>query len=215
MNNQKIILAAIIAISFLSSILVYPLVPEKVASHWNSFGVVDGYMGKDIGLFITPFLLVFLFALYLVIPRIDPLKGNIKKFEGDYSFFFILLFAFVLYIHFLILAWNTGHTFDMNLAIVPALAVLFYFTGEVMGKSKRNWFMGIKTPWTLSSDIVWEKTHKLGEKCFKAASAILLLTIFFRDYFGVIILSILLIIAVIPIVYSYLEYKKEIGNKAG
>jgi uncharacterized membrane protein len=118
-------------------------------------------------------------------------------------------FAFFAYIFGLTLAWNFGYIFNFTTAIIPAMAVLFFFIGFFLEKLKRNWFVGIRTPWTLSSDIVWEKTHKLGGNLFKIVALISLTGLFFKG--GVVVAVMVvpaIIVAIVAIIYSYIEYKK-------
>jgi len=80
MRKSEIAISSIILVSFIISIYFYPHMPEKIASHWNAQGQVDGYISKFWGLFLIPFVLVGLALLFIAIPRIDPLKANIEKF---------------------------------------------------------------------------------------------------------------------------------------
>jgi len=82
------------------------------------------------------------------------------------------------YVYALSLLWNIGSRFDISRMLMPAIAVLWYVLGSVLQQSKRNWFMGIRTPWTLSNDVVWHKTHQLGGKLFKLSALIVLVSIF-------------------------------------
>jgi uncharacterized membrane protein len=99
----------------------------------------------------------------------------------------------------------------MSQLIAPAMGVLFFYTGELIGKSKRNWSIGIRTPWTLSSDAVWDKTHKLGAKLFKISGAIALLGFIFPDFAFYFVLIPVMFSAIYSFLYSYLEYQKEKG----
>lgn len=212
MNLSKIVIISIIAFSFILAVSLYltPCFPEKVASHWNIAGQVDGYLPKFWGLFLMPLLSLALFLLFILIPKIDPLKENIEKFRKYYNGFIVLIMLFFFYLYALTIAWNVGFRFNMGQFLVPAFAVLFYYTGILMENSKRNWFVGIRTPWTMHSDTVWEKTHKLGGKLFKATAIIAALGLFLPRYaFWLVIVS-AVCASLIPIVYSYLEYQKEI-----
>ncbi|MCD6528067.1 SdpI family protein [bacterium] len=102
----------------------------------------------------------------MIIPKIDPLKKNLEKFRNYFERFFILLFLFLFYLYLLTIFWNLGLRFYIGQAMIPALAILFYYCGVLLEKAKRNWFIGIRTPWTLSSDEVWDKTHQLGGRLF-------------------------------------------------
>jgi uncharacterized membrane protein len=209
MKKIKIIILAVIAISFLVGFYLYPYMPEKVASHWNIEGEVDGYMPKFWGLFLMPIISLVIFLLFLLIPKLDPLKENIKKFREYFDKFILLMILFILYIHTLTILWSFGWRFDMGQLMAPAMGILFYFAGILIGKSKRNWSIGIRTPWTLSSDLNWDKTHKLGSKLFKISGVI--------AFFGLLLPGLAFYLVIIPVilsaiysfVYSYLEYQKE------
>ena len=97
-KNEATIIIIILA-SFTISIYLYPQMPEKLASHWDSQGQVDGYMSKFWGLFLIPFVMVGILLLFIAIPKIDPLKSNILKFWPNYQRFVILLMCFLFYIH--------------------------------------------------------------------------------------------------------------------
>lgn len=207
-KKTDLIIISLILFSFIIGIYLYPKMPERMASHWNIKGEADDYLSKFWGLFLIPLISIGLFLLYLTIPKIDPLKENIKKFREYFDGFFILLFLFLFYVYLLTIFWNLGLKFNIAQAIVPALAILFYYCGVLLEKAKRNWFIGIKTPWTLSSDKVWDKTHRLGGKLFKITGLFVLLGIFFKEYALWFILMPVIIVTFYTIAYSYFEYRK-------
>jgi len=209
MKTTKIIMLALILIAIILAIAVYPKLPDKVASHWNAKGEVDGYMPRFWATAMLPLILIGCFLLFLVLPKIDPFKRNIKKFEKYYDLIIIFVMLFLLYIYILTIVYNFGVKFNMNYAMLPALAILFFFIGAILPKCKRNWFLGIRTPWTLSSDKVWEKTHKLGAILFKVLALIILISMFFAEQAILLFMIPLLLIVIIIFIYSYLEYKKE------
>lgn len=212
MSNRTTLIVgvALLAISFLVAIILYPQMPNPMASHWDADGQVNGYISTFWGLFLMPLLMTGLFTLLMAIPNIDPLKANIAQFRGIYNVFILLFTGYMLYIYALTLAWNLGYdNFDMTKAILPAMGLLFIFLGVLMGKAKRNFFIGIRTPWTLSSDTVWAKTHSLGSKLFIAAGILTLLAIPLGENGIWLFLGLILIAAIIPIVYSYVLWKRE------
>ena len=213
MRKSGIIIFIIILISFALGICLYSQMPEKMAFHWNIQGKVDGYLSKFWGLFLMPFISVFLCLLFLLIPKIDPLKANIEKFRKYFDIFIILITLFLFYIYLLTIFWNFGLRFNLGQLMVPALAILFYYCGILVEKSKRNWFIGIRTPWTLSNDRVWEKTHKIGGKLFKIAGVIALPGIFFPNLAFFFVLVPVIFFALYTIIYSYFEYQKELKNE--
>jgi len=205
----NIILVSLVLFSFGIGIYFYPQMPERMASHWNIKGEVDGYLSKFWGLFLMPIILIGVVLIYLIVPRIDPLKKNIEKFRKYFDGFIILLLLFLFYLYALTIFWNLGLKFDIGQAIIPALAILFYYCGILLEKAKRNWFIGIRTPWTLSNDMVWEKTHKIGGKLFKIAGIVAIFGIFFQRYVLFFILAPVILVAAYTIIYSYIEYRKE------
>jgi len=182
--------------------------PDQIASHWNAKGTVDSYMPKIVGLFLMPFVTLALFFLFLLIPSIDPLKNNIKKFRKYYNNFVLIIILFLFYIYLLTILWNFNYKFNMTMMMIPVLGVLFIYIGYIMKNLKRNWFIGIRTPWTLSSDKVWDKTHNLGSKLFMLSGIIILIGSFFEDYIFWFIFIPIIITVLWTFIYSYLEWKK-------
>jgi len=209
MKKTNIIIIIVILISFAIGIYFYSQFPDRIASHWNIKGEVDSYMSKFWGLFLMPIILLGLWLLFLLIPKIDPLKKNIEKFRKYYNGFVVLISLFLFYIYLLAIAWNTGMRFDMGRAMVPAMGILFYYIGILLKHAKRNWFIGIRTPWTLSSDKVWEKTHEIAGKFFKIAGVIAILGIFFPKWVFLIVVVPVILFTIYIFVYSYFLYQKE------
>ena len=210
MRKSEITILGIILLSLIISIYFYPQMPEKIASHWNAQGQADGYMSKFWGMFLMPLILVGLALLFVAIPRIDPLKANIEKFRKYYDGFVILFFIFMLLIHFQVILWNLGIRVSPNVIVPIGIGILFFYIGILCENAKRNWFIGIRTPWTLSSERVWEKTHKIGGKLFKIAGVIAFFGVFFQSYALFFILVPVISVAAYTIIYSYFEYQKEV-----
>jgi len=210
MRKTKIIISGIILLSFAIGIYFYPQMPEMVASHWNAQGEVNGYMSKFWGLFLMPIIPIGLLFLFILIPKIDPLKENIEKFRKYFDGFVVLMILFLFYIYLLTVLWNIGIRFDMSQLMMPALGILFYYSGILIENSKRNWFIGIRTPWTLGSEKVWDKTHQRGGKLFKIAGVVIFLSIFFLKYIVFFVIIPVISIVIYTVVYSYFEYQKEL-----
>lgn len=210
MRKATAVITGLILFSFIISIYFYPHVPETMATHWNFRGEVDGYMSKLWGVFFMPLLITGLAVLFLAIPRIDPKKENIAKFRKYYDGFVILLIFFMLIVYLQILLWNTGIRISPNAVLPAGVGLLFYYIGVLMENAERNWFIGIRTPWTLSSDRVWRKTNRLGGRLFRIAGIVAVLGAFFPELALFFILGPALFIAGFTAVYSYLEYQKEL-----
>jgi len=187
--------------------------PETLVSHWGLYGEPNGYSSKFVGLFLMPIISLVMYVLFLVLPHVDPMKENVKEFRKYYDLFIVAMVGFLFYLYVLTIAWNLGATFNMVQFLVPAFALLFYFIGTMLEKSKRNWFMGIRTPWTLSSDEVWEKTHKQGSKLFKLTGFVGLLGIVFPEQAFFLVIVPVLLTSFYLLVYSYFVYKNVGNNK--
>lgn len=204
----------LVALSFVLGLYFYPNMPEQIPSHWNVQGQVDGYSSRFLGVFLIPFILTGLLLLFLFIPKIDPLKTNIETFRKYYDRFVVVVFIFMIFIQLQILFWSKGNKISPNFLMPIGLGLLFYYIGVLCEHTKRNWFIGIRTPWTLSSDIVWEKTNKLGGILFKIAGIISFFGLLAQQYaFLFIMIPVLLSVAVL-VVYSYVEFKKELNTKS-
>lgn len=210
-RTTTIIVLILIGVAALAGLLLWNRLPEQMASHWNVNDQVDGYMPKFWGVFMVPLMALGMFLLFLVIPSIDPLKANIAQFRDAFNLFIVLIVAFMLYIHALTLAWSLGYTgFKMSTSMLPAMGLLFIFIGFMLRKAKRNFFIGIRTPWTLSNDVVWDKTHQLGAVLFMASGVLAFVGGIFGGQAAFWLLFVPLIGSTLfLLVYSYVLYQRE------
>jgi uncharacterized membrane protein len=206
----SILIVVILLITVLAGILVWPLLPDSMASHWNMHDQVDDYIPKFWGVFIMPLVSLGMFVLFMLVPLIDPLKANVAKFRPTFNLFILFMIAFLAYIWTLSILWNLGSTgFRMSTAILPAMGLLFVFVAYLLRKAKRNFFIGIRTPWTLSSDSVWDATHRLGSWLYLASGIVTLLGPLFGDLAFWFVLVPILASTVVLVVYSYVLYRRE------
>jgi uncharacterized membrane protein len=208
LNKSVITIAALVVVFFILAGVFYPLMPEMMASHWNVKGDADGMMSRFWGLFLFPLISLGITAILLAVPKIDPLKANIQKFKGYYYGFIIAFLAYFLYIYILTLVWNLGWKFNFSLTVVPAIGILVIIVGMLVSKAKRNFFIGIRTPWTLSSDEVWDRTHRLGGRLFKIAGIIIILLSIVPEIAIYVLLGLILSIVIWLVVYSYTLYRR-------
>lgn len=212
MSTRTVIVlgAILILIAALVGVLFYPQLPERMASHWNINNQVDGYISRFWGAFLMPLISLGLLVLFMLIPQIDPLKANIAQFRGYFNIFILLLIVFMAYLHGLTLAWNLGYTgFNMGSALLPALGLFIFFIGFLLEKAKRNWFIGIRTPWTLSSDKVWDETHRLGATLFKVSGLLAILGAFLPEIAFWLMFVPLIGSSLFLVIYSYVLYARE------
>lgn len=203
-------LLVVVAAMFVVAAVVWSSMPERIPTHWNAAGEVDGYGGKLKGLLTLPLVALGVYVLTLVFPRVDPLGGNYARFEGVYQ---IIRYAIVL-----VLAAVYGFTVlrvsGVGLeapAVVPVLVgVLLIVVGNFLGKVRPNWFVGIRTPWTLSSKLSWVKTHRLGGWVLISLGVVEIALGISTSGFGLTLLAPLIAAGVAALyAYSYLVWRGD------
>jgi uncharacterized membrane protein len=198
----------ITAATFFAAFYFHPFIPERMASHWNARGVVNGWMPKTAGMFFMPGLSVFVFLTFLVIARVKVKGKSIDDFRDVFEIFAVVVLAFMLYVSLLVIAYNMNIVFDMGTALAPGFAALIFSMGKLMDGCKTNYLVGIRTSLTLRNEKVWEKTHKMGAQLFYAASGI---TLFGMVFPGFLLFFMLVPMAVIPLYLA--GYSKKIYNE--
>ncbi|MBU0979262.1 MAG: SdpI family protein [Nanoarchaeota archaeon] len=208
MRKAQIIIIILVLIPFILSAYFYNLVPDQVPSHWNAAGEVDDYLPRFWGVFLMPIVAAALVLLFFAIPKLDPLRKNIEGFTNYFDGFIILVILFLLVIHMQVLLWAINIRVSLNITMPIAVGVLFVYMGIMLKHAKRNWFIGIRTPWTLSSDQVWDGTHALAAKLFMAAGVISIAGAAFEKLAMYFVLIPVILTAAVSVVYSYLLFKK-------
>lgn len=209
MKIEVAVIILVLILSFGITAFFYNSMPEKVASHWNAAGDVDGWMPKKAALSVVPVAMVVLTIMFFVLPMIDPLKENIQKIIGIYYGFVIVFQLFMLMVQCFIILWNMGNRIHPMTPMSAGIAILFFYTGLIMDKVERNWFIGIRTPWTLSSDTVWKKTHQKGAMLFKICGIIAIPGVIFPDFAIYFIIVPIILVSIYLVAYSYIEFKRE------
>lgn len=204
----------IIACSILLTIIVYNKLPDLVPTHWNTMGEIDKYSPKAFGAFMAPVIMIFTWSGMKFLPKIDPRKKNYEKFDKSYSVIVSILLTFFLVIHTVTLLAALGYGISIEKIIPLIVGVLFIVIGNYLPKSKSNFFYGIKTPWTLSSEVSWRKTHRLGGKLFVVAGIVCILSSFLLNgnIKAVVFFIAIMIAAIVPIVASYFYAKNDKEN---
>jgi uncharacterized membrane protein len=203
-----IVLLSAVALAF--SLWAYPNLPEMVPSHWNLQGEVDDTMQRTTMVYLLPGTMLLLGLLLLFLPTIDPLRSNVNRFRGAYNWFIGGMTLFFLLLHVLTILAGLGVSFNMTIVLIPAVAAVMVGIGFVLDKTKPNWFLGVRTPWTLSSPGVWEKTHRLGGLLFKVGGVVMLAGMAFSPQTGfLLIMGLILAITLVTVIYSYFAYRAE------
>ncbi|MDP2708825.1 MAG: SdpI family protein [bacterium] len=208
--KTEIIPWLLIVFSLAASAYLYSRLPERVATHWNFAGQSDGYGSGKAQAVIFPLLIIGLYLMFLFIPYIDPKKDRYAEFSKIYHIFKNIILTMMAVIYAMVGLNGLGYSVPVGLIMPALIGSLFIVIGNYMGKIKRNWFMGIRTPWTLSSEEVWNKTHRFGGKMFILAGILMIANIFLPASWRlpVFIFSIVAIVLG-TIGYSYLAYVQE------
>lgn len=199
-----------IAIAIAVAAYLYPDLPEQIPTHWNIHGEVDDYTAKPWGVIILPLAAIFSFAIMRIIPAISPRGFRTDKFLDVINVFTVTIVGFMSAVAILVLLEANGQNVRINEMIFAGVGLMFIVLGNYMGKVRKNFFIGIRTPWTLASDEVWSRTHRLGGRAFMLLGVFMLLNVFVRFPPGVLIASIVAI-ALVPIIYSYVLYRRIEG----
>jgi len=203
---------ALVCFQILAAAYLYPMMPERVAVHWGLSGEADGYGSRFEGLFLVPGVSLLFLALMVALPGLDP-SGGIERFRGGYDWFMFGFLAFMAYVQGLTVAWNLGWRFGFMRMLAPAVGLLFAGLGVVMGDVRLNWFMGIRTPWTLMSEEVWDRTHALGGRLFIACGALAALGALTDGWLALaLIVAPVMVSSVYLIYYSQREYQRLVGR---
>lgn len=189
--------------------------PPHMATHWDINGHVNGYSPRAFGGLFAPGLIVLLTLLFQALPLLDPRRQNYEKFIPTYWIIANSVVLFVGVVHVMVIGNAVGYPVAMSRVVPLGLGILFIALGNVLPRVEPNWFVGIRTPWTLSSDAVWRKTHRTGGWTFFLGGCALLVegVIPMGRYWPALFVTIA-VAALIPVVQSYFLWKGEHGDRA-
>ncbi|MFO0880657.1 MAG: SdpI family protein [Gemmataceae bacterium] len=184
--------------------------PELVPTHWGPSGKPDAFTPRDGMLFpllLVPGLMLLMIGIALVIPWLSPIRFRIEPFRPTYDFIMALIVAMFAYLHFVILAGYTQTLVQVDRWITCGMLLFIAALGNVMGKVKRNFYVGIRTPWTLASDLVWDRTHRLGAWMFVGGGLVGCLLVLVGVW-PLLALGVFGVAAIVPVIYSLVLYKQ-------
>lgn len=193
-----------------ASYYFYRFSPEIVTVHWNFQGQPDGYASKAFGAFFFPGLLAAIYLLMIISPYFDPRRDSYPEFEKAYHIFRQALLLIMTLIYWATGFYNIGYNINIGIITAVLIGLLMIIIGNYLGKIKRNWFFGIKTPWTLNSDDVWTKTHRLGGWLFMIFGLVIMIAPFLPQTAALaIFIGWLAVLLLGTFAYSYWLYQKE------
>lgn len=206
--KKEIFLIALIFLTLAAGIYFYPQLPDRVPTHWGVNGQVDGWSSKAFAVWFFPALIAILYILLAALPLLDPLKSNIELFAGPYYWFKLVFILFMGGLYLMTLYVGLGNQINVGRWVTLGIAALFAFIGWMLPQVKKNYTIGIRFPWTLHSEVVWEKTHQFGGKLFYVLAAFIAIISFFPGAwaFGILLVGIFPMLIVL-IGYSYWQWQ--------
>ena len=205
----------IAALAVAISIWAYPSLPPRVATHWDLRGTPDGFSSRAWAVALFPIVIIAMTGLFNVLPKLDPRRENYAKFLSSYWLIANAVIVFILVAHGMIITSGLGYSVRIDRLMPLGVGLLFAFLGNYLTRVEPNWFIGIRTPWTLSSDMVWRKTHRTAGWLMVLGGLVLASGAFLP---GAMLLPLfivtIVVVAVIPIVQSYVLWKRERHDRA-
>ncbi len=208
--RTEILPVACMAAMFTLAVIAWPHAPESIPIHWGISGEPDNYAGKFVGLFAAPLIALGVYILFLVLPRLDPRRENYPRFWNRYLFIRTAIIMVLTAIKTITFLWIMGINVNMNIAVFMIVGFLLIIIGNYMGKLRPTWFVGIRSPWTLSSEESWNKTHRLGGWLFVIIGLGMVIAAPFQEKIAFyILIGIGAASVVFLFVYSYLVWKRD------
>lgn len=205
--------ALVIAVMLAVSVWAWPQIPDDalIPTHWNAAGEADGYSSKPFGLFGLPAICAGLTVLLGVLPKVEPRRQNLEKSASAYIAVGVAALALMATLHVAAVLSAVGKEVDIGTASTVGLSLLFLVIGAAMHRVRSNWFLGFRTPWTLTSERSWERTHRAASVVFVVMGAVSLITMVVAG--PPVSLWVLLdgvVLAVVGLVfYSYLVWRDD------
>jgi uncharacterized membrane protein len=200
----------LIIFSCLASVYFYFHLPAIVPTHWNFDGQPNGWGSGQAQSIFFPAMIIGIYILFLLIPYLDPRKERYEQFSKIYHIFKMIILLILTVIYFIASLNGLGYNISVGFWTPVLIGLMFIVMGNYMGKLKRNWFIGIRTPWTLSSEAVWNRTHRFGGKMFMLSGLLIMLEGFLPVAWRLPVFVIAMIIVLLGTIgYSYFAFVQE------
>jgi uncharacterized membrane protein len=214
MSNRVANIISIISMVALGAYIawIYPILPDPMPTHWNAAGQVDDHTAKAVGAPLLAAIPLFIFIVFKLIPFISPRGFRTESFAHVLNILMTASVVFGCVIGFGVTRAARDPAVDISTLVFVAVGLLLVVMGNFLGKVRKNFFLGIRTPWTLASDEVWGKTHRLAAWCFVFAGIVMaVMGVALPNSSMPAVITIIVTIALIPVVYSYIAYRKIEG----
>jgi len=210
-NSLLLIGLGLVLLSAGLSFWAYPQLPHRVPTHWDLTGHINGYSSRAFTVAFMPAMAAVIWVMMIVLPGISP-RGY--RLDGAATAFYeamIATIALFVAVQFIILRAAITQTAPSIEAIFALIGALMAVLGILIVKVPKNFFMGIRTPWTLASDEVWRKTNRLGGRLMVVAGVILIVCSPFVNVAVGALIALIVAIVSVPLVYSYVLYRRIEG----
>lgn len=206
-NTYLILKIFFILLMLMGAVIFWNFLPAEMPMHWNVAGEVDRYWPKLYGAFFAPLLAALFVILFSFLSKIDPKKEKYKLFRKPWEMIQLGILGFITYLQFVTIYMSMHPAADITKFIFVGIGIMFVLLGNYMGKIRQNYFIGVKTPWALADERVWNKTQRMGGIFFVLCGLMFILEAFLQWYIMPIFIVSISLTVIVPIVYSYLVYR--------
>lgn len=208
--KADVLALGMIAAMFVLAAVTWSAAPDQIPVHWNWAGQPDRFGGRFEGLLGLPLAAAGIYALLLYLPRLDPRRKNYQAFAVPFAIIRTAVVGLLLGIDAVVLLWIRGQRMHLNTVLAVEIGIALVVMGNYLPKVKSNWFVGVRTPWTLSSEASWRQTHRLAGWLFTLGGLLTFTTALVRpDVAPAVMIGVLATSAGASIVYSYFVWKND------
>ncbi len=205
---------AVAAAMWAFALAVYARLPERVPTHWDLHGRVDGWMARPWGAVMLPLGATLLLGVLWLLPRIDPRRANIEHSRDNWLLLVNLILLFLAVLEVTTLGFALGWPVDADRVVIANVGLLIAAIGNYLPRLRSNWFMGIRTPWTMDNERVWRATHRVGGRTFVAGGLVMALSAVLPAPSRAWIAGAAVAFAAgVPLVYSYVAWRREMAGR--
>ena len=199
----------LVVIMAAASVIAYPRLPERVPIHWDLHGQTNRWQSRGHAVLFLPIAAVVLWGVLRALPSIDPRRANYSKFQPTYEFMVGATLTVIALIHLAVLASGIGMPIAIHRVIPIALGIILVAIGNQLPRARSNWWFGIRNPWTLSNDRVWERTHRVGGYLMMAAGVVMIVGSLLWVRAGPLVIACVAAWAIGSMIYSYVAWRQE------
>lgn len=221
MNRRPFIVIGLAILAFMVLISAWAWIQlpadAQVPIHFGIGGTPNRYAGKTVGLFLLPAIAAVELAVLLVIPRVEPRSSHLARSGPAYTAVAVAATGLLAIIHLSTVANALGSGINVVQPVLIGVGVLFLVVGNYLGKIRSNFLFGVRTPWTLTSELAWARTHRLGGRLFALLGAIIVVGAFVLPPGSSTALLIggVLLVAAVLVVYSYVVWSADPDRRPG